>query len=151
MADINFTFKKELDKVIGGEMHSYCFQCGACVGDCPAARYSEKFNPRVIMLKAILGHSEELLEENSVIWECTNCFNCYERCPQDVRPVSVIIALKNMTAAKKTNPDKVRNMVDAVIKTGRTVALTPAAQRIREQLGLKPVSEDVFDELREIS
>jgi heterodisulfide reductase subunit C len=151
MADIDFKFKPELDKVIGGEKHSYCFQCGACVGDCPAARYSEKFNPRVIMLKAILGHHEELLEENSVIWECTNCFNCYERCPQDVRPVSVIMALKNMATTRNTNPDKVNNMVDAVLKTGRTVALTPAAQRIREQLGLKPVSEDIFDELKEIS
>jgi heterodisulfide reductase subunit C len=151
MAEINFEFKNELDRVIGGEMHSYCFQCGACVGDCPAARYSERFNPRIIMLKAIHGQYEELLEENSVIWECTNCFNCYERCPQDVRPVSVIMALKNMTAVRNTNPDKVKKMVDAVLATGRTVALTRAAQRIRQELGLKPVSEIISDELKEIS
>ena len=151
MAEINFKFKNELDRVLGGEMHSYCFQCGACVGDCPAARYSERFNPRVIMLKAILGQYEELLEENSVIWECTNCFNCYERCPQDVRPVSVIMALKNMTAVRNTNPDKVKKMVNAVLTTGQTVVLTQAAQRIRQELGLKPVSQKMSDELKEIS
>ena len=100
MITINFDFKKKLDKIIGGELHSYCFQCGACVGDCPAARYSKNFNPRLIVLNTILGHYEELLQENSVIWECTNCYNCYERCPQDVRPVEVIMALKNIIAQK---------------------------------------------------
>lgn len=152
MIKINFDFKEKLDKIIGGEMHSYCFQCGACVGDCPAARYSENFNPRLIMLKTILGQHEELIGENSIIWECTNCFNCYERCPQDVRPIEVIMALKNMTTSKNNNPDVVTQMVAAVEKTGRTVILTTATQRIREKLGLKPVSEltSAVDELKKI-
>ncbi|MBN1347937.1 4Fe-4S dicluster domain-containing protein [candidate division KSB1 bacterium] len=150
MIEIDFSFKDKLDQVIGGEMHSFCFQCGACVGDCPSARYSEKFNPRLIMLKTILGQYQELLTENSIIWECTNCYNCYERCPQDVRPVEVIVALKNMIAQKKQSPPKVQQMVDAVEKTGRTVIVTPTSQRIRNELGLKPVAELAMDELKEI-
>jgi len=150
MRKIDFSFKKKLDEIIGGDMHSYCFQCGACVGDCPTARYSKKFNPRIIMLKCLYGSYQDLLEENSVIWECSNCFNCYERCPQDVRPVEVIMALKNMSARKKTNPDKVKNMVKSVFDNGRTVMLTSAAQRIRKELGLKFVSELPVHELREI-
>ena len=150
MREINFNFKKQLDRIIGGELHSYCYQCGACVGDCPAARYSERFNPRRILLQVILGQAEELLAENSVLWECTNCYNCYERCPQDVRPVEVIVALKNICAKRKTNPDKVRNLVQSVVKGGRTVLMTTAAQRMREELGLEPLAAARVEELQKI-
>lgn len=151
MPDIDFSFKRKLDEIIGGEMHSYCIQCGACVGDCPTARYSENFNPRVIMLKCLYGRQEELLQENSIIWECSNCYNCYERCPQDVRPVEVITALKNMITKNKANPDKVKNMVALVFQNGRTVSLTQAAQRIRQELGLKQVGKAPHDILKEIT
>ncbi len=68
MPTIAFEFRDKLNAVLGAEMHSYCFQCGACVGDCPAARYSSRFNPRLIMLKSIMGLEEELLAEDAVIW-----------------------------------------------------------------------------------
>ena len=150
MIQPDFNFKKELDAVIGGEMHSYCYQCGACVGDCPAARYSEQFNPRLIMLKAILGQYEELLVQDSIIWECTNCYNCYERCPQDFRPVEVIVALKNMSTVKNTNPDKIDHMVKSVREGGRTVLMTQMAQRIRSELGLEPLKPASVKELEKI-
>lgn len=150
MVEINFDFKEKLDQIPGGDMHSFCFQCGACVGDCPTARYSKSFNPRKIMLKVILGQYEELLAENSMIWECTNCYNCYERCPQDVRPVEVIVALKNMASAKKANPVKISQMVHSVLTTGRTATLTPTIQRIREQLGLSPMKEVKMEQLQQI-
>jgi heterodisulfide reductase subunit C len=150
MTVINFEFKKRLDKIIGGELHSYCFQCGACVGDCPSARYSERFNPRIIMLQCIMGQEEELLGENSVIWECTNCYNCLERCPQDVRPAEVIVALKNMSGAHNTRPSKVADMVTAVQKTGMTGMVTPAINKIRAELGLDPVKAAPLDEIQKI-
>ena len=150
MAQIKFDFKEKLDSKIGGEMHSYCFQCGACVGDCPAARYSERFNPRKIMLKTINGQIEELLADNSPIWECTNCYNCSERCPQDVRPVEVIIALKNMVYEKGRDPEKVHKMVDSVSETGITVTITSATERLREELGLGKLKTVPVDELKEI-
>ena len=95
---VNFDFRRELAEKIEGDLASFCYQCGACVGDCPAATYSSTFNPREIMLKVLYGLGEELLVEDSVLWECTNCYNCHERCPQEVKPVEVIISLKNMLA-----------------------------------------------------
>ncbi len=150
MVEIKFDFKDKLDARIGGEMHSYCFQCGACVGDCPAARYSERFNPRMIMLKTINGQIEELLAEGSPIWECTNCYNCSERCPQDVRPVDVIIALKNMVYEQEGDPEKVRKMVAAVKETGITVTITSATERLRDELGVPKLRPVAVDELKEI-
>jgi len=139
MTTLDFEFKKKLDKIIGGELHSYCFQCGACVGDCPTARYSERFNPRLIMLMCIMGRHEELLKQDSVIWECTNCYNCMERCPQDVKPAEVIVALKNLSGQQGNQPQKLGDMVKAVEKTGMTGQATKAINKIREDLGLGPV------------
>lgn len=150
MSSINFEFKEKLDAIIGGDYHSFCFQCGACVGDCPSARYSERFNPRLLVLMCVLGQEEELLGEDSMIWECTNCCNCMERCPQDVKPVEVIVALKNLCGAQKTRPQKVKEMVKAVKKTGITGKVTPAIDKIRADLGLEPVKPTPVEEVLEI-
>ena len=146
MIDISFDFRETLNGTIGGEHHSYCFQCGACVGDCPTSRYSDLFNPRLIVLKAIFGQVEELIAEDSVIWLCTCCYNCYERCPQDVRPVEVIMALKNLAARRESNPLKVREMVGTIDSSSRTVVLTPATDKRRTTLGLKPAVPEVPDD-----
>lgn len=147
---LDFGFREKLDSMIGGKYHCFCFQCGACVGDCPTARYSEEFNPRVIMLKTIFGQEEELIQENSVIWSCTNCYNCYERCPQDVRPVEVIIALKNLARRKGKAPDEVQRIVDSVGKTGRTVVVTRTSINRREEFGLPPLSEVPMEEIQRL-
>ncbi|MBC7188417.1 MAG: 4Fe-4S dicluster domain-containing protein [Calditrichaeota bacterium] len=150
MPTISFAFRDKLNAVIGGELHSYCFQCGACVGDCPAARYSPRFNPRLIMLKCIMGVAEELLAPDSIIWLCTNCYNCYERCPQDVRPVEVIIALKNLARAQQHAPQKVEAMVNSVKAQGLTATVTSATERIRTELGLLPLPPVPVEELKEL-
>ena len=95
MKKVNYKFREELNEVLGGFSHNYCYQCGACVADCPAHRFLAEFNPRTIILQALYGFEEDLIGPDSHIWNCTNCFNCYERCPQSVNPIEVIIALKN--------------------------------------------------------
>jgi heterodisulfide reductase subunit C len=100
--------RRRLLAILGGAGVSYCYQCGACVGDCPSARFYPGFNPREIMLTALLGQVDRLITPDSVIWQCSNCYNCYERCPQDVRPVEVIIALKNLARLEGNPPPAVR-------------------------------------------
>lgn len=143
MIELGFDFREKLNATIGGDHHSYCFQCGACVGDCPTARYSDLFNPRLIVLRSIFGQEEELTREDSIIWLCTNCYNCYERCPQDVRPVEVIMALKNLATRRANNPEKVQELVSSINRDSRTVILTSATDRRRESLGLKPVKKEI--------
>ena len=36
---IDFAARRRLEKVLGGNRVSYCYPCGACVGDCPSARF----------------------------------------------------------------------------------------------------------------
>jgi len=146
----NFEFREKLNKVIGGEHHNYCYQCGSCVAVCPAAKYSERFNPRDILLQTLMGEEQELLKEDSVIWLCTNCYSCYERCPQDVRPVEVIIALKNLAQMQGTLPSEVNKYSEAIAKTGRAVFVTRSINERRKQLGLPEVKEIPQDELEKI-
>jgi heterodisulfide reductase subunit C len=147
---VDFGFRRELAKKIEGNRVSFCYQCGACVGDCPAATYGSIFNPREIMLKVLYGLGEELLGENSILWECTNCYNCHERCPQEVKPVEVIISLKNMLADHGIYPDPVEKIIQMFESTGRTTPLSPAVNRLRERFGLAPLPSVPVDEIRQL-
>jgi heterodisulfide reductase subunit C len=147
---IDFTFRDQLNEVLGGAHHNYCYQCGACVAQCPAARYNDSFNPRNIVLDALLGRGDVLVSQDSPIWLCTNCYSCYERCPQDVRPIEVIIALKNMAAARGLAPGQVASLTDNITKEGVSGIVTPAVQRIRESLGLPKLKPVPVDEMLKI-
>jgi len=147
---VNYRFREKLNKVSGGKHHNYCYQCSACVAVCPAARFSKKFNPRKILLKALLGMEEELLGKDSPIWLCTNCYSCYERCPQDVRPIEVIIALKNMAVEKGNAPANLAKLSDNIAKTGLSVTVSSAVNRKREELGLPVLKTIPLDELQKI-
>ena len=147
MVKVNLKFRDRLAKMIGGELHNLCYQCGACVGDCPTAKYSNEFNPRLIMLKTLLGMEDDLIKENSIIWECTNCFTCYERCPQDVKPIEVIIALKNMAHERGLSPKPVNDIIKTVMQTGRTVVVNETAKRRREELELPPLEDMPVNEM----
>ncbi len=145
---VDFGFRRELAEKIEGNLANYCYQCGACVGDCPATTYGSGFNPREIMLKVLYGLGDELLRADSVLWQCTNCYNCHERCPQEVKPVEVIISLKNMLADRGIVPDAVARVIQAFETTGRTAPIGPTVDRERERYGLRPLAPVPMDEIR---
>lgn len=144
---VNFEFRRELAKKVEGNLASFCYQCGACVGDCAAAMFTDDFNPREIMLKVLYGIGEELLTEESILWECTNCYNCHERCPQEVKPVEVIISLKNMLADKGIYPDPVKRIIETFEAEGSTVKFNPAIDKQRARFGLPPLPKIPMDEI----
>lgn len=149
IAKIDFEFRRRVAEKIEGNLASYCYQCGACVGDCPAATYSDgAFNPREIMLRVLYGLGDELLVQDSILWNCTNCYNCHERCPQQVKPVEVIISLKNLLADAGICPDPAEKVIEAFETTGRTVAASAAVDRMRQQYGLPPLRPVPVDEIR---
>lgn len=138
---VDFGFRRELAAKVEGDLASYCYQCGACVGDCPATTYSGGvFNPREIMLRVLYGLGDELLANTELLWMCTNCYACHERCPQDVKPVEVIISLKNMLADRGLVPQAVERVTRTFEETGRTVPASPAVDKQRAKLGLPPLA-----------
>lgn len=148
--EIDFAFREKLNGVAEGYRHNYCYQCGACVADCPANIYSDTFNPRLIMLKALLGFEDELISPESEIWDCTNCYTCSERCPQDVRPVDVIIALKNLCTKIGKAPELVPKISNSVIDSGITTKVTSLVERRREEYGLSQLKRPPVDEIKKM-
>jgi heterodisulfide reductase subunit C len=147
---IDHGFRERLGLVLEGDGVAYCYQCGACVGDCPTARFSEEFNPRNIMLSVLYGLEDELIGPDSPIWLCSNCFTCCDRCPQDVKPIEVIIALKNLMADRGLSPERAEQAVAGLLKTGRSALVTTATHRRRAELGLPELSEVDVAQLQQL-
>jgi heterodisulfide reductase subunit B len=145
---VDFEFRRELAEKVEGNLASFCYQCGACVGDCPATTYSKTFNPREIMLEVLYGLGDELIKEDSVLWLCTNCYNCHERCPQEVKPVEVIISMKNMLADRGIYPVSAERVIKAFETTGRTAPGGPAVDKQRQRFGLPPLAPVPVEEVQ---
>lgn len=150
MAKIDLDFKKKLTRVEYADLLTYCYQCGACVGDCPSAKLSSAFNPREIVLRVLLGLAEPLLKKDSIIWQCTTCYTCQEVCPQGVRPIEVITALKNIISAQGMLPDSISASVGIIKDTGRVVLVSDVINKRRVEQGLQELKPVPVDELKKI-
>ena len=102
------------------------------------------------MLKSLIGDFDDLVSKDSIIWKCSNCYNCYERCPQDVRPVEVITALKNIAVKKGTAGEEIDDIVKRILETGRSVPVMASTNKLRDKLGLKPLNKIDGNELKKI-
>jgi len=58
--------------------------------------------------------------------------------------------LKNICFEKGTNPLEVKDIVDSVKATGRTVKITSLSDRRRKELGLKEVKIVPMEELKKL-
>jgi heterodisulfide reductase subunit C len=129
-------FKSNLSPVEGAGKLSYCYQCSACVAECPAAHKFKDFNPREIVLASLIGVAGYLTAKDSVIWQCTTCYKCYERCPQGTHPVEVINALKNIACAAGDGPEEVTSSRDGVLSQGTLISPSGSMEKRRRELGL---------------
>ncbi|MBM3314469.1 4Fe-4S dicluster domain-containing protein [candidate division WOR-3 bacterium] len=88
-------FKYEIAAQAGAENFKRCFSCGTCTASCPVADVAEEYDPRKIIRMAVLGMRRQVLS-SSVIWLCARCYNCYARCPQNVKFADVMGVLRRM-------------------------------------------------------
>jgi heterodisulfide reductase subunit C len=106
--------KKPIDRV----NTEACDQCGKCPSSCPVTAHIEGFNPRQIMAKVALGKEADLMKSN-VIWTCTSCLKCSERCPEDLSPYDVILSLRRIAIdLELPHPERYDNSAKTVVETG---------------------------------
>jgi len=67
-----------------------------------------------------------------------------------VKPVEVIISLKNMLADRGIYPPSVDKIIKTFEKEGRTVAYNPAIDTQRKRFGLPPLPKINMDEINAI-
>jgi heterodisulfide reductase subunit C len=136
------TSDTELGSIARADLARLCYTCGICVGDCPAARFSDDFNPRQIFLKVCLGIEDGLVGEASPIWKCTTCYTCYERCPAGVKPLDVILALRNRSFERGAAPDAVKAVRASVLAGGMVGTPTKRIKDLRHRMNLPDLPDD---------
>ena len=127
-----------------------CLQCAVCTGSCPTAQVVEGFNPREIILRYMLyGEQEEVLADEK-LWCCTTCHACQERCPHEITISGLLTHIMNLAARGGNLPRPLKENIKLMAETGWSVRATSHSDRIREQLGLKPLKRPDTDEIRSI-
>lgn len=144
-------FKQALSAVEGAGKLDYCYQCSACVAECPAAQHCAAFNPREIVLASLLGVAGYLTDKGSPIWQCTTCYKCYERCPQGTHPIEVITALKNIAFEQGNAPEDVAALREAVLTQGTLIAPSDTMQKRRDELSLPDYRSAGGDDLKKVT
>lgn len=137
-AEMDPKFKYKLSRMPGGEKLMLCFQCGTCTSDCPIARFSDFYRPRKLIRMAQLGLKDRLIS-NDLIWLCSTCFTCVDRCPQDVGIADIVRAFRNLTVKEGSMPVVYRDLVSNIRKTGYAYIIPKLRLKKREEKGLPPL------------
>jgi heterodisulfide reductase subunit C len=146
--DLDLNFKYEIVKEPGGENFMRCFQCGTCTGGCPIHALDPDYNCRRIIRMALIGLRDEVLQ-SKLIWYCSTCYTCYERCPQDVKITDIMNALKNIAVKEGYLHPSFKAQMDAIEKHGRLIEISEFEERMRAKAGLSPIL-DSSEEVKKI-
>ena len=125
-----------------------CYQCGECTGGCPVARIVPEYNVRKIIKAAREG---KLQPDNNAIWLCSTCYTCHERCPQNVKPVTILHQMTNLASKKGCLPLPVKEGNRNILALGRILEVTRGTQQKRRMLGLPELKPNVSEDFRKIA
>jgi heterodisulfide reductase subunit C len=131
-------FSNEVSNRHGGETLKSCYQCGTCASSCPVAKLDSRFNPREVIKLSLLGEKEEVISGDA-IWLCCSCFNCQERCPQNVEIADLIYALRNIAFEAGHSPNIYSDFASGLMNEGRIVQISKFVEKKREEYGLPPL------------
>jgi heterodisulfide reductase subunit C len=128
-------FTEKIKRLLGGQLLTSCFQCSKCSAGCPV---SDKVNIQIHeVMRMLLFGLEEVLQTD-MIWLCTTCYTCQERCPQTIEITDILFGLKNIAYKKGIAPPGYVAAAQSLYDTGR---LYPPTEWEREDLGLDDVPE----------
>ena len=136
--DSDPTFTSEVEKISGTEAH-ICYQRGTCTGSCPSAPRSA-YRIRNFMRRVNLGMRDVCLNDPD-LWLCTTCYTCSDRCPRNLVPTDVIMAMRNLAAQQGIIPKNALGTVNFIYQTGHGVPNSDANRAARVKLGLEAEPE----------
>ncbi len=97
----------------GGDAFKKCYQCGTCSGTCPWTPISE-FNIRKLVRLSQLG----LEGVEDLMWSCSTCKFCVDRCPRGVEIIDLVTAVRNVYAGGGLLPQTLRTLVGSLSSRG---------------------------------
>ncbi len=132
-------FAEEISRHPSGEGINKCVQCGICTASCMVATYENKYRPRKLIQKILLGAREEVLK-SELPWLCMTCRMCEERCQEDVSIAEIFHAVREIAAKEGHIPNAFKKTVETVLKDGWLLkdSYSDMTMDDREELGLNP-------------
>ena len=130
-----------------------CYQCGTCVGDCPATL--SDLHVRRLMKYAIYGLEGHILEDQGV-WGCTTCHACSQRCPEGASPFELVMAVRRYQSQMGRFPEALRSIASNILELGHAVDLQDKHRKARAAVGLPEVPPtilqhpEMLEEIRKI-
>ena len=97
-------FLDEVYNIPGGEKVRDCIQCGTCSGSCPVSWAMEE-TPRQIFAMIRAGMRNHVLD-SLTIWTCASCYQCAQRCPQQIKITDIMYTLKRMAIRENRQRSK---------------------------------------------
>jgi Fe-S oxidoreductase len=94
-----------------------CIQCGKCTGGCPMTLKTQLNIRRLIYQTLVAGRTFDI-SDIEVLWDCTTCNTCSARCPKDVNPMEVIIAMRSALVEGGRVPATVKTALESVFRQG---------------------------------
>ncbi len=134
MSKLDQKFRDEISSMPNGEELSACFACSTCTAACPIAN-SWNYKPHQLIRMILLGMREEVLSSDE-IWLCLTCFQCQERCPQNVRVTDIFFDCKNLASEEGKIPENILGLGKTLLEKGQLYEVT--ADWEREDRDLEP-------------
>ena len=124
------------ERQVSRELHR-CLQCAVCTGSCPVSRVIKDYNPREIILRYSLSDERKKVLDDELIWCCTTCYACQERCPHEIDIAGLLRRIANQAANGGNLPKNLRDGIKLLVETGRMMKTTQSTEQIRGDLGLE--------------
>ena len=133
LSDANPEFTQKIIKT-SRTIANMCYQCGTCTGSCPSAPRSS-YRIRLFMRRCVLGLENEALTDPD-LWLCTTCYSCTDRCPRDIAPTDVIMAMRNLAFKRDIVPKNFLQTTQLIYNSGHGVPNNDVNRAARTKLGL---------------
>ena len=117
-----------------------CYRCGACNDDCPVAKVTD-FNPNKIIGKILEGNLKDVISD-PIIWNCLDCYACYELCPMRTGLVDIFTTLRNMASKNGFISRGFKAENDSFKKMGTVTMFSKSA---RSRVGLDSRKSEIED------
>ena len=125
-----------------------CYQCGTCVSTCAAGLVNPQKNIRRRVQELIRIEDECELGDIDLLWLCTTCYQCEDRCPEGVPLTSLLIQLKNMAARRGSVPASVQKEIETLAVHGYTYPPVKSIVSRRRRLGLPDLPRPEEEEMK---
>jgi heterodisulfide reductase subunit C len=127
-----------------------CYQCGTCVSSCAGGLVNPEKNIRKLIQNLIDSADVSELKNNDLLWLCTCCYQCEDRCPEGVPLTTLLIRLKNMAVDRGMIPASVQKEIESLATQSFTFPPAKSIIARRKRLGLADLPRPAKAEMEKL-